>query len=184
MWWLALRALFGLGTITLAALGAGGWIAPLLPSSYRRFERVTFAALGGFGVLSSALFLLGQRIFTPLSIIFTLAVFCALAAIWFRTLFPDRSAVRSTRPKIPKLPAAIVACFLVFTAIGGLAEMTGDWNNDAIAYHLLGPKVWLRDGVIRPVLDNSLTAFPQIPETLFAALQVVGGGKSRISPVS
>ena len=33
--------------------------------------------------------------------------------------------------------------------------------------------MWLREGVIRPVLDNSTTAFPQIPETFFAALLAV-----------
>ena len=47
-----------------------------------------------------------------------------------------------------------------------------------MAYHLLGPKVWLREGRIRPVLDNCHTAFPQIPETLFAILWSVGGSRA------
>jgi len=32
--------------------------------------------------------------------------------------------------------------------------------------------------VLRPVPDNSLTAFPQIPETLFAALMTIGGDRA------
>ena len=67
---------------------------------------------------------------------------------------------------------------LAVTAFSGLAEMTGDWNKDSVAYHLLGPTVWLRNGVIRPVLDNSHTAFPQIPETLFAVLFTAGGDRA------
>ena len=76
------------------------------------------------------------------------------------------------------LPGLIVLVVLALTAVAGTAEITGDWNQDAVAYHLLGPTVWLRDGIIRPVLDNSHTAFPQIPETLFAVLLAVGGSRA------
>ena len=34
-------------------------------------------------------------------------------------------------------------------------EPVGDIRSDTISYHYLGPRVWLRDGVIRPVLDES-----------------------------
>jgi 4-amino-4-deoxy-L-arabinose transferase-like glycosyltransferase len=76
------------------------------------------------------------------------------------------------------LPGLIVLVVLALTTVAGTAEITGDWNRDAVAYHLLGPTVWLRDGIIRPVLDNSHTAFPQIPETLFAVLLAVGGSRA------
>ncbi len=56
--------------------------------------------------------------------------------------------------------------------------MTGDWNKDSVAYHLLGPTVWLRTGIVRPALDNSHTSFPQIPETLFAVLLATGGDRA------
>jgi hypothetical protein len=81
-------------------------------------------------------------------------------------------------PRDAFIPRLIVLLVLVLTAVAGTAEITGDWNVDAVAYHLLGPTVWLREGVIRPVLDNSTTAFPQIPETLFAVLLAVGGSRA------
>ena len=61
------------------------------------------------------------------------------------------------------------------TAVGGLALPTGDMNDDAIAYHYLGPRVWLREGVIRPVPDEIQTSFPVVVETQYAALMSLGG---------
>jgi hypothetical protein len=84
------------------------------------------------------------------------------------------SAIRPGR-KVARTAVWIVVCVLGVTAVGGLAEITGDWNDDAVAYHLLGPKVWLREGAIRPVLDNSHTAFPQ---TLYGALLAIGGSRA------
>jgi hypothetical protein len=178
MWWFALRAIFGLSIVAIAAFGAGAWLALLLPSGYRPFERIVFVFLGGFGVLSSALFLIGQLSFTRLSITLTLAVASTLGILLFRRVFSNELSVSSPGSRIPKVPAVVIGCLLAFMAVSGLAEITGDWNNDAVAYHLLGPKVWLRDGLIRPVLDNSHTAFPQIPETLFAALWSIGGDRA------
>lgn len=178
MGWLALKAIFGLSIVTFAAYGAGAWISLLLPFRYRRFERVAFVLLGGFGILSTALFLVGQLSFTQRSIRLTLAVAIALGIPFFRRVFPGEAPVSPARPKIPTAPAIIIGSLLVFTAVCGLAEITGDWNSDTVSYHLLGPKVWLRDGIIRPVLDNCHTAFPQIPETLFATLWSVGGSRA------
>ena len=48
-------------------------------------------------------------------------------------------------------------------------------NDDAITYHYLGPRVWLRQEVIRPVPDEVLTFFPVVAETPFAALMAIGG---------
>jgi hypothetical protein len=178
MWWLALKAIFGLSIVAIAAFGAGAWIALLLPSRYRLFERIVFVLLGGFGVLSSTLFVIGQLSFTRLSITLTLAVASTIGISLFRRVFSNELSVTSVGSRIPKVPAVVVGGLLAFTAVSGLAEITGDWSNDAIAYHLLGPKVWLRAGVIRPVLDNCHTAFPQIPETLFAALWSIGGDRA------
>jgi len=178
MSWLALKAIVGLSIVTIAAFGAGAWIGTSLPSGYRRFERIVFALLGGFGILSSALFLVGQLSFTLRSIHLTLAVAIVLAFVLFRRVLRHEIPVSSASPKTPKIPALIIGSVLVFTAVSGLAEITGDWNSDTVAYHLLGPKVWIRDGIIRPVLDDSHTAFPQIPETLFATLWSVGGSRS------
>ena len=68
------------------------------------------------------------------------------------------------------VPALIVIFVLLISAIGGLAEPVGDIRMDEIAYHLLGPKVWLRNTVIRPVTDEAYTAFPAVVEVQYAAL--------------
>jgi dolichyl-phosphate-mannose-protein mannosyltransferase len=178
MQWLALKAIFGLSIVTVAGFGAGTWIGLLLPSSYRRFERIAFVLLGGFGILSSTLFLVGQFSFAQRSIYLTLAIAIAFGIALFRRVFPHEARVSLLRPKIPEVPAIVISSVLLFTAVSGLAEITGDWNSDTVSYHLLGPKVWLRDGAIRPVLDDCHTAFPQIPETLFATFWSVGGSRA------
>jgi hypothetical protein len=80
---------------------------------------------------------------------------------------------------IDVLPVIFVLFVLLVTAVAGLSEITGDMGNDAIAYHLLGPKVWLREGVVRPVPDSCHTAFPPIGEVMYAALLGLGG---RLAP--
>jgi hypothetical protein len=174
---LALEAVFGLAVVTFAAFGAGGWIARLLPSSFRRFERIAFVLLGGLGILSSTLFLVGNYSFTRTSIIMILVVASVVTVVSLRGILA-KDPLPSVSRKTLRIPATIVGFVLLLTAVSGLAEITGDWNSDTVAYHLLGPKVWLREGVIRPVLDNSHTAFPQIPETLFAALWSIGGNRA------
>jgi hypothetical protein len=94
----------------------------------------------------------------------------ALASRVFRSAFEKSS--------LTILPAAIVAGVFLVTAVGGLALPTGDMNNDAIAYHYLGPKVWLRESVIRPVPDEVLTYFPVVVETQYAALMSLGGERA------
>ena len=177
MLWLALKSVFGLGVLSIASFGFGAWIAILLPSTFTRFERVTLAFLGGLGLLSSTLFLVGQVRFTRVSISVVLAGGILIATALFRRVFPGSIHVSALK-SVPKLPGLIIAFILLLTAISGLAEVTGDWGNDAVAYHLLGPKVWLRNGIIRPVPDNCHTAFPQIPETLFATLWSIGGSRA------
>jgi Dolichyl-phosphate-mannose-protein mannosyltransferase len=175
---LALKAFFALSVLIVAAYGAGSWIGKLLPDTFREFERAVFSLLGGLGILSSILFLVGQFSFARLTIGLVLGL---AAVLGVREVFKSNTEYApANRPegKSPAAAAWIVACALSVTAVAGLAEITGDWNNDAVAYHLLGPKVWLREGVIRPVLDNSHTAFPQIAETLFGALLRIGGTRA------
>jgi hypothetical protein len=71
-----------------------------------------------------------------------------------------------------------VLSVLFLIGIGSLAEITGDWTIDAVVYHLLGPKVWIREGTIRPVLDNCHTAMPQTGETLYATAMMFGGSRA------
>src|SRR6267378_8191227 len=178
MGWLAVRAILGLSIVTISAFGAGTWVGLLLSCRYRWFERIVIVLLGGFGTLSTVLFIVGQFSFTQRSIRIALGVAIGFGIASIRRILAKQSKSTSDNPKIPAIPAIIIGSLLVFMAISGLAEITGDWGNDAVSYHLLGPKVWLRDGIIRPVLDNCHTSFPQIPETLFAVLFAVGGTRA------
>jgi Dolichyl-phosphate-mannose-protein mannosyltransferase len=177
MIWLFLKALFGLIFVAIAAVGVGSSFSRILPDNFRSLERATFILLGGLGLLSTALFLLGQLSFTRFSIAAVLALAATVGALVVFKAF-RRGSFSVVATGWPAIPAILIVLVLVFTAVCGLAEITGDLNNDAVAYHLLGPKVWLRDGIIRPVLDNCTTAFPQIDETLFAALWSVGGSRA------
>lgn len=177
MAWLALKALLGVLALSIAGFGCGAWIATALAPAFHRAERIGIALLGGLGLFSLALFLIGQISFTPTTII---AAVLASAMLAIRPLWSLRRnlSLPCANGKEVLLPGLVVLLALMITAIAGAAEITGDWNKDTVAYHLLGPKVWLREGVIRPVPDNSLTALPQIPETLFAVLQTIGGNRA------
>lgn len=178
MLWLALRALFGVVMLTLAGFGCGAWIANVLPATCNRIERVGISLLGGLGIFSLALFLIGQISFSRPIILVALGAAVLLSVQPLRRAWKNLNLAPPIIPRDAFLPAAIVFIVLALTAVAATAEITGDWNQDAVAYHLLGPTVWLREAVIRPVLDNSHTAFPQIPETLFAVLLAVGGSRA------
>jgi hypothetical protein len=178
MLWLALRALFGVVMLALAGFGCGAWIANVLPATCNRVERLGISLLGGLGIFSLALFLIGQITFSTTTIMAAVGAAVLLSVRSLRRAWRNLSLTSQTIPRDAFIPCLIVLIVLVLTALAGTAEITGDWNVDAVAYHLLGPTVWLREGVIRPVLDNSHTAFPQIPETLFAVLLAIGGDRA------
>jgi hypothetical protein len=124
--------------------------------------------VGGFGLLGLILFILGQLSFRRfgIGIVLLIGVAAALAK-------GSRSC--NLRLSVEKVPATIVTCVLLITALGGLAEPVGDWGIDGVAYHYVGPKVWLREGIIRPIPDNAPTSYPSLAETVFAAMRAFGG---------
>ncbi len=173
---LIVGALFAVTILAVAAFGAGLWIADLLPPSFSAIERLAFTLLGGLGILSLVLFLIGQLVFTRVTILGTVAVFVFLSIRQMRRLLLVKSLV--WKIQVGAIPAAVIVLVLLITAVAGLAEITGDSGHDAIAYHLLGPKVWLQDGMIRPLPETSTTAFPATSEVLFGALYALGGQRA------
>jgi hypothetical protein len=172
-----LPAIFANVVLLASALGFGAWLRRLFPECFSRGDRFAITLLGGLGILGTVLFCVGQFWFSRSAIVLVLLLGVALG------LKPAAQALRTSRAmqsniSFPLLPAAIVATVLLVTAIGGLALPTGDMNNDSIAYHYLGPKVWLRDHVIRPVPDEILTSFPAAVETQYAALMSLGGQRA------
>src|SRR5260370_34256913 len=174
MFWQSLGAVFAVSILGVAAFGAGRWLDKVLPDSFTRLDRFACCWIAGFGVLGTAFFLIGQIAFTPFTISLVLA---AGVAAGIRPILRVRkgSTLHLCKSDFPVLPGIIVGAILLLTGVAALADITGDWGSDAVAYHLLGPKVWLREGVIRPVLDNSCTAFPATPEVIYGALMWLGG---------
>ena len=161
----------------VAALGFGGTLRRLFPKKFTSLDHLALVLPGGFGIQGILLFCVGQVWFSRSAIILVL-----LSGV----LLGLKSMVKSTGNyrailkgiSLPALPLTILIGVFVLTALGGLAEPIGDMNNDSVAYHYLGPKVWLREATIRPVPDEVLTAFPAIVETQYAALMSLGGQRA------
>ena len=172
---LALQAALGLLLMALAAAGAGFPLFKRLGTAFHPWERVAFSLLGGWGVLSLTLYLIGQFVFSRWMIFVVTFGFAVLGLRFLWGVWRHREVAGPWIERRALLPAALVIFILLVTALAGLAPVVGDSGSDTVAYHLLGPKVWLRAGAIRPVVDNSTTAFPQTAETMYAALLAIGG---------
>jgi hypothetical protein len=171
MWRIALQAIAANAWVSVAAFGYGSWIPRFLPQTFSRFAKLACGLIGGFGLLGLTVFLVGHVSLTRWSVGAILIVGTILAAA---------SKLRPWDLCLPvaKVPAAIVCAMLVWTAVAGLAEPVGSWDKDGVAYHLVGPKVWLRNGIIRPIADNMNTSYPDTPEMVFTALSTFGGGRA------
>jgi hypothetical protein len=168
-----------LGNVILvaAALGYGGPFLRLIPRAFSGLDRFTLRFLVGFGLLGTLLFCVGQLWFSRIAILCVLLPGLLLGLVaWSRARLECWLPLKDLHA--PLLPAAIVFGVILLTAVGGFALPTGDTNNDAIAYHYFGPKVWLREGIIRPVPDEVRTYFPVVVETQYAALMSIGGERA------
>ena len=161
--------------LLFAALSLGTLLLPLLRKDARPIDRAAVALVGGLGLLGTLLFCVGLVHFSRLWIVLTLS---ASILVGGRSLLAELRSWQHpavSREHWPVLPAAVLLLVFAVTAIGGFAEPVGDMNNDTVAYHYLGPRVWLRQEVIRPVPDEVLTFFPVLVETQYAALMALGG---------
>ena len=169
-------------TLVLAAVGYGSVLRSLFPKTASQVDRAALLLLGGLGALGTILFLVGQARFSRAAFAGVLIPGLLLAILFLRRnvggfLWEVR------RDRVPLLPAGIVVVAVAITFLGGLASPTGDirtpgLKNDSIAYHFLGPRVWLREAVVRPVPDESLTAMPAIVESMYGPLMAFGGARA------
>jgi hypothetical protein len=170
-----LAAVVANALLAAASLGGGLILVRCLPDSLPRAEKLVYAWLGGYGLLSFVLFLAGQYSFRRATIFLVVSAFLILLVFNVRL---NRSLFSGESLRLPAgstCPVLAIAFVLILTFAAGFAAPAGDWSNDAIAYHLLGPKVWVRDALIRPVLDNCHTAFPATSEVVFATLLAIDG---------
>jgi len=172
-----LRVILTIAVLAVTAFGAGSWISPRLSPTFTKLDRLALSWLGGIGLLSLSLFIVGQWRFSRT----TVGAVCLVALLFaVRPLVQLTGEIRNgyREHRNLKAPALIVLPILFMIGFSSLAEITGDWSIDAVSYHLLGPKVWIREAVIRPVPDNCHTAMPQTGETLFATAMIFGGLRS------
>jgi len=175
-----MRFVYPLGAnllLLVAAFGVGNVLRPLLPQTLEKLDRLAATVLGGLGILGTLLFLVGLLRFSHAAI---LGVLIAAAVLGIDAALRGAKAPAShfTFSEVPIFPALTIALILVVTFVGGFAEPVGDIKLDAISYHFLGPRVWLRDAAIHPLPDEAHASFPAVVETVFAALTSVGGTRA------
>src|SRR5579863_2543358 len=168
---IALRAIAANILVMVAVFGFGSRISRLFPDTFSLFTTLLCAMTGGFGLLGLTIFLVGHVALNRWTVGAILAIGVALAIF-------SKERPWELRVPITKLPAAIVIAVLLATVGAGLAEPVGDWGKDGVAYHLVGPKVWLRNGVIRPIPDNMNTSYPSTGEMVFTAMWAFGGDRA------
>jgi hypothetical protein len=173
-----LPAIFANIVVFASALGFGRLLRRLFPQTFTPMDRFAFTLLGGLGLLGTVLFCVGQFWFSRSAIVVILLLGVALVIAPAVRVFRNSGELLPNISHSQLVPVSVVVVILLVTAVAGIALPTGDMNHDSIAYHFLGPKVWLRDHVIRPVPDEILTAFPAIVESQYAALFSIGGQRA------
>jgi Dolichyl-phosphate-mannose-protein mannosyltransferase len=158
--------------LIIAAFGLGSVLKPLLPAKLSKLDRITIIAVGGAGLLGTLLFLVGLLHFSRVVVIAVLGPGALVGLLSAKKELAEHLGVAFENPAIP---VAIIVVILAVTFVGGLAQPVGDIKLDAIAYHFLGPRVWIRDASIHVLPDECLSAFPAVAETIYAGLMAIGG---------
>jgi hypothetical protein len=165
--------------ITLVIVASAASIGYLLPRQLDRnlgaSEAFAMRLLAGFGLLGLTLFLVGNWYWNTKVVWTVLLLPIAISALWAIRRYPP-AGLRRTRPASGKPIPWLLLCagILLLHAVSGLAIPLGDSGSDEISYHFLGPVVWQRTHIVRPVLDHSHTAFPENIEMLFGAGMLLG----------
>ena len=163
--------------LLVSAVGFGNLVRVLYGrgSAAFRIDSVAITLLTGLGILGTLLFCIGQFWFSlaPILLILSVGLILSVRPIWW--VFTNLKPLITDLQPSATLPFAIIAIVFAISAVAGLALPTGDMNNDSVAYHYLGPTVWLRQGIIRAVPDETLTFFPVVVEADYAALISLGG---------
>jgi len=138
---------------------------PLAPG-----EEVALRLLAGIGFLGLGLFVIGQVYFTP---VLGIGILAAGGSAVFLPGF-RAGVVAALRVFGTSWAGRFSLAILAFLFVAGLAEPVGPSGHDGIAYHLLGPKVWLREGRIGVVLDYFACTYPSTIEMMFGVLMPAG----------
>ncbi len=166
-----LMAILACLAVTLAGWAVGALFDGGIPRTLTGILRIAIRLALGLGAFGLLLFIIGLIRFTPaLVIALTLAGAMVGAILLFRER-PDAAICwRHLRQPALFITLLIVAFFF----FSGLSPIIGGVGNDGTDYHLLGPQVWLRAGIVRPVLDNAFTSMPAGIDILYAPLLAIG----------
>jgi hypothetical protein len=178
MWLEVGKAVLSTMAVALATFGFGTWLLFFFPETFSKFSRYVCSWVAGFGIFGLTIFVVGLWSLTRLrvGVLIGIGVASALVHVWQKR--DSLASFLRSWSKPPAIPLLIVVFVMGLTAIAGLAEPVGDWGVDGVAYHFVGPKVWLRDGVIRPIADNAPTSYPCEGEMIFAAVLPFGGERA------
>src|SRR2546429_1360193 len=125
----ALRVVSATSLVAAAAAGIGTFVAALFPFRFSWFDRIACAWVGGLGLLGVILFVIGQVSFSISCLLFVTiaAILLGLTVVLSRRKRGLYFGV--SRPRVPAIPVSVIVFVLLLTAVGGLAEITGDWGN-------------------------------------------------------
>jgi hypothetical protein len=169
-----IAALLACIVLLIACYGFGRLLISLHRGILDPVERVALTICTGAGILGGLYFLIGMLRFDSATIAPGLAagILLAVPAIRGRPWRALRAALRQNRW------VWFAGLVVLMLALSGLALPAGDMGHDGISYHLLGPKAWLADHRIHPLLDHSHTAFPATIETLFGMLMSISNPRA------
>src|SRR5262249_50015286 len=104
---LVLRVTLTISVLAVAAFGAGSWISALLSPSFTKLDRLALSWLGGIGLLSLGLFLIGQWRFSR-TVVGAVCLVALLFAV--RPLLQLTGEIRKSyyEQRVLKAPALIV----------------------------------------------------------------------------
>jgi hypothetical protein len=149
----------------LASFGLGRFLVKLMKAPLH----LDYIFLMGAGTFALFFFFTGQLYF---GIGLTLPLLLAFAAysLWHLKL----GTLVSVRKNMAPLGLWVVlGLFALYFFFPTFIPPAGDFGDDAIAYHLLGPKLWIERAHLGVIADHSLTSFPALIEVMLAVVMML-----------
>jgi hypothetical protein len=139
--------------LTCAALGRRRLDREMASAKLQPARALDVFSFGRLRNSFAADFLIDQFAFARLAVLLIVVPCCLTSIPYARQLYAGAEPWQEAIRRVPALPLLMIAALTIFTALTNLAEIAGDSGNDTVAYHLLGPKLWVQNGLIRCFSD-------------------------------
>lgn len=148
--------------VALCALGYGRMILRALGFNAESvWAEASFAFALGLGAMSLGLLLLGfARLLYPLVILGLLVASLILTQREWRDWMRRARTQFQTRSRLARAEKILLAALFLLMLPVLLATLTLPTDNDALAYHLAAPQLFLREHAIVPSFDNVGVNYP------------------------